>query len=458
MNTILETSRLTIKRTKREDAEFCLDIWLDEEMGRYLADPPKDLADDTYKEWKETVEIYDGCYYFVAVCKETNERVGTCSVVPNLESQVWDLGYCVHRHFWRKGYATEMILALIHFSIQNGAMKITASVAKDNKPSCSVLHKLGFIVEDEGVFKKGGTDIYYDKNIYALTRDMVMDSLAIEPMKELDFDVTTHFVDEAEADADFLVSYNKKSSDVHAIRLKGRIVGLAQVEMGQDAYVYIYMDKAYRRLGIGSKALKCCEGKLPREAFRSSTCYRDDHQYARAFARKNGYHRKFASTIMRYEGPLFTLPDLDIREYQDEDYDETHSLYAVAFHNMRVSTGDFPDSEVEKPSDDMRAFWTKTSSDRFVYRHDGEIVGYAHLVGHEISSVSIGSKDHGKGYGTYFVKYLCNTILKAGHPWVELYCVVGNKAKRLYDALGFKELSTVEFAVKSIDCAASSEI
>ncbi len=42
----LESNRLIIRSTKKEDTDFCLDIWLDEEMGRFLSDPPRELAGD----------------------------------------------------------------------------------------------------------------------------------------------------------------------------------------------------------------------------------------------------------------------------------------------------------------------------------------------------------------------------------------------------------------------------
>lgn len=109
----LETNRLIIKSTKKEDTSFCLDIWLDDEMGKYLSDPPRDKADDAYLKWKDNVENYDGCYYFVAISKKTNNYIGTCSAVPSEDQKHWDLGYCVHKKYWRQGYATEMILYMI---------------------------------------------------------------------------------------------------------------------------------------------------------------------------------------------------------------------------------------------------------------------------------------------------------------------------------------------------------
>lgn len=163
-----ETNRLYIKCTKKEDTDFCLEIWLDDEMGKYLSDPPREKVDDIYLRWKENVEIYSGCHYFVAVSKETGEYIGTCSTVPSEDKKHWDLGYAIHKNYWRQGYATEMIESLINFCRINGASKITAPVAKENIGSNAVLKKLNFYVEKEGAFIKYGTDIKYDDYTYRL--------------------------------------------------------------------------------------------------------------------------------------------------------------------------------------------------------------------------------------------------------------------------------------------------
>ena len=163
-----ETNRLIIKSTKKEDTDFCLNIWLDDEMGKYLSDPPRDKADDTYLKWKDNVEIYDGCYYFVSVSKEIGNYIGTCSAVPSEDEREWDIGYAIHKDYWRKGYGTEMIKGLIDFCSKNGGTSITAAVAKENQGSNALLRKLNFYIEKEGAFKKSGTDIVYDEYIYRL--------------------------------------------------------------------------------------------------------------------------------------------------------------------------------------------------------------------------------------------------------------------------------------------------
>lgn len=165
----LESKRLIIRKTKIKDTDFCLEIWLDDEMGKYLSDPPREKAGAEYMKWKETVEEYNGCYYFVAVLKESDKYVGTCSAVPSKDKKTWDLGYAIHKNYWRNGYATEMLATLIEFCRINGARKITAPVAKENIASNKVLKKLNFCIEKEGEFKKSGTDIVYDEYTYVLS-------------------------------------------------------------------------------------------------------------------------------------------------------------------------------------------------------------------------------------------------------------------------------------------------
>ena len=164
----IETERLLIRSTREEDGEFCLGIWLDEEMGKYLSDPPRDRADEAELHFAEGIEEQEGWYPFVAELKATGERIATCSLVPGADGKTWGLGYCVHKKYWRQGFATEMLTALIRGGCRRGIRTFTASVAKENAGSNAVLRKLGFSVEKEGSFRKRGTEIVYPEYVYRL--------------------------------------------------------------------------------------------------------------------------------------------------------------------------------------------------------------------------------------------------------------------------------------------------
>lgn len=164
----LITERLVLRSTREEHSELCFSIWLDDEMGKYLGDPPRDKADEKYMNFAKGIEVDETWYPFVAFLKETNEFVGTGCIVPMEDEMHWDLGYCIHKKYWRQGYGTELIQAMIDFGYAKGGRKFTADIAQENTASNAVIKKLGFTVEKEGSYKKSKTNIVYPNYIYKL--------------------------------------------------------------------------------------------------------------------------------------------------------------------------------------------------------------------------------------------------------------------------------------------------
>lgn len=180
------------------------------------------------------------------------------------------------------------------------------------------------------------------------------------------------------------------------------------------------------------------------------TSYGSGDALAAAFAARCGFHKQFESDYMVYEGPGFPPEENHVREYRDEDYPAAHRMYAEAFHRMRLETGWFPDSVPEPPSERMRRYWAETAGERLVWEEDGRIAGYAHIDGNELGSISVHPEMQGKGIGRRFVKEVINRIL-AECEMVSLYCVVGNdKARSLYDSLGFLPVYRSDYAVKKL--------
>lgn len=165
----METKRLWIRSTRESDGPACLDIWLDDEMGKYMADPPRDKADEAELNFAVGIENDDGWYPMVVFLKATGDFLGTCSIVPMDEGSRWDLGYAVHKKYWRQGYATEFLQKLIQTGREKGVLSFSADVAKENAASNAVLKKLGFHVwKDTGSFRKRGTDIVFPEYTYLL--------------------------------------------------------------------------------------------------------------------------------------------------------------------------------------------------------------------------------------------------------------------------------------------------
>ena len=142
------TPRLMLRSTREAWGPLCVDIWLDEEMGKYLADPPRDKAGDAYADFGKGIESQEGWFPFTVFSRESGEFVGTCSVVPTEEGGCWDLGYAVHKRFWRRGYCTEMLTALMDWAMQTfcalGVSRIEVKVADGNAAALRFYEKYGF--------------------------------------------------------------------------------------------------------------------------------------------------------------------------------------------------------------------------------------------------------------------------------------------------------------------------
>lgn len=259
-------------------------------------------------------------------------------------------------------------------------------------------------------------------------------------------------IDRADADADFCNDVSQNGAGIHAICRGDDVIGLANMREGAEAFVYVYIFPQHRRRGYGYLAVCALEQRVRSGACESiATAYDGRNDIAKRLAEKCGYVKKSASSVMKYSGPKFDIPQLPVRNHRDEDFFEAFTMSAEAFHVMRVETGHCPDSVPYAADEEMRQYCLETADDRYVYVVDGEIVACAHIEGAEIDNVATKITHQGKGYGRNLVKFLVNVILEKdiGEPF--LYCLeVNRKARKLYDSLGFKEIFLNEFAVKKI--------
>ncbi len=161
--TPIETARLRLRPQEARDAGFALCIWGDPITGKYLSDPALDGIDDLneYMDLLRHLSDSSDCYYVIAEDKTTSQPIGTCCAVVKENGACWDIGYCIHPTAWHKGYAKEMVRALMDFGIQMGVCTFLADVAADNAASCAVMRSLGFVGTENGTFHRGGTAMEY---------------------------------------------------------------------------------------------------------------------------------------------------------------------------------------------------------------------------------------------------------------------------------------------------------
>lgn len=164
----IETQRLILRGFQKSDARFAISIWNDPEMGAYLPDPSMEKVSDEYLKSVESLGEDEMCCYLISESKGAHERIGTCSFIPSEDGSTYDIAYCVHKNYWRNGYATEMAKGMIDYAKRQGAEKITVDVNRENAASNAIVRKLGFKMVGEKSYKKRGTDLTFTDYQYEL--------------------------------------------------------------------------------------------------------------------------------------------------------------------------------------------------------------------------------------------------------------------------------------------------
>ena len=163
------TKRLTIRNLKQSDTHSVFSIWGDIEMKKYLHYLYCENEDELYNSLQGIDDYLH--YSFVVFLKDTKQLIGTCSIYPQDDINIWDIGYCVHKDFWKNGYGKEMVKALIAFAYDNGATIITAQVEQSNKASCALLKSCGFIIDSKNSSIKTNDGKIHPTYIYKLIPD-----------------------------------------------------------------------------------------------------------------------------------------------------------------------------------------------------------------------------------------------------------------------------------------------
>ncbi len=161
--------KTALRSYRKSDLDFVSGIWFDGENGKYLSDPEKEFIDEKFQRAIDGLEDSPLGFYFVAELEETGVPVGTCCAFPDDGGTAYDIGYCVHKSYWRQGLGMDMVTTLIKWIRSVGGKRVTAEAARENSASCELLKKLGFEVVKESSFKKYNMNVAYDSFIFGKT-------------------------------------------------------------------------------------------------------------------------------------------------------------------------------------------------------------------------------------------------------------------------------------------------
>jgi RimJ/RimL family protein N-acetyltransferase len=149
MGVYLETPRTFMREIIGNDFEFLLGMMSDPEVMRYYPRPygAKDVRDFINR--MRTRYRDDGCGLWLLVDRERGEPLGRVGLLRQTVDGAddFEIGYMIHRPYWRRGLATEAALAVRDYAFAERQLpRVISLIRPENVPSQGVARKLGMEV------------------------------------------------------------------------------------------------------------------------------------------------------------------------------------------------------------------------------------------------------------------------------------------------------------------------
>jgi RimJ/RimL family protein N-acetyltransferase len=150
MKHVVDTPRLILREMSLGDLDFIAAMMADPEVMRYY---PKCYSRDEAHSWVERqMNRYTqhGHGLWLVSEKANGQRVGQVGLIMQNVRGVEEIevGYLIHRPFWRRAYATEAALACRDYAFDVlGRQQVISLIRPENGPSQGVAMKLGMTPE-----------------------------------------------------------------------------------------------------------------------------------------------------------------------------------------------------------------------------------------------------------------------------------------------------------------------
>lgn len=174
----LETDRLVLRKIKKEDALEAYNNWCSSDVvDKYVVwqkHSSVNVTENLYEMWEKE---YDDLttYRWIVELKDTHELIGTIDVASKklMHYGVCEIGYCYGEKYWKKGYATEALKAVIKYLFEEcDADVLFANYMSNNPASGEVMRKSGMTFE--GILRGRMIDkegIRNDLGSYSITKE-----------------------------------------------------------------------------------------------------------------------------------------------------------------------------------------------------------------------------------------------------------------------------------------------
>jgi len=167
VNALPEAARLTFREMSLGDLDFVATMLADPEVMRFY---PKCYSREEAEGWvRRQMGRYqrDGHALWLVLEKATAQPVGQVGLILQEVDGMREpeVGYLIHRPFWRRGFATEAARATRdHAFAVRGCARVISLIRPENLPSQGVAKKMGMTVEKHTVFSG------YDHLVFAAGR------------------------------------------------------------------------------------------------------------------------------------------------------------------------------------------------------------------------------------------------------------------------------------------------
>lgn len=170
----LKTERLIIRHIIENDWKDIQEIWKDEMQSSYgMFDMVKSTEDEAVREhicaWDKANRNHGCGHMYFAICLK-KKVIGYVSF--NVRKNGYEVGYCVHSHYQRNGYAKESLLALFRYLQGKGITTFLAGTALENHPSVKLLISTGFkqVGTERVSFRvnEDGENFFFDGGVFEL--------------------------------------------------------------------------------------------------------------------------------------------------------------------------------------------------------------------------------------------------------------------------------------------------
>lgn len=145
-DTIIATKRLVVRYQRKSDIKFLVDLWMDEELTKYVGGPrEKQFLIDEFRKTAEAprAEEYD---LWPVELKHSRELVGHAGFIPKEigGKEYIELNYYIERKHWGKGYGKEVAAALIAYAFGEKKLdKLIAIIHPENEASKALAKAVG---------------------------------------------------------------------------------------------------------------------------------------------------------------------------------------------------------------------------------------------------------------------------------------------------------------------------